>query len=162
MAESHVLFEPPPGPENPLGMLTACHRRLEDRLDAFDHALAELPSERAREAIARLQHYLAGAGILHTADEEVSLFPRLPDQAAAIATLEREHEGLERTWRALLPRLLALPGADRDALETAGHAFVADYRTHLKHEEQGIFAAAAKLDADTLAQIGREMAKRRD
>src|SRR5689334_2755865 len=108
--------------DEPLGLLSDCHRRIEGFLGVLT-AITDRLEGRALDTAARSQlegalTYFASAAPRHTADEEESLFPRLeasadPRAAAALETLhalERDHveaadqhaavERLMRQWLA--------------------------------------------------------------
>lgn len=182
MTDPAPLFAPPPGPDDPLGMIRACHRRLEARLDTLAHAatlLTDAPGTRraaAAGALAQAVRHLDGAARLHVADEELSIFPRLraadPTAGALIAGLAADHQHIDAAWQALRPVLEALRET-LDADHTPDPALVARLRTllppfsaahhrHHAHEEQEILPrAVAALDASALAAIAAEMVARR-
>ena len=99
----------PPGHDfdEPLGLLSDCHRRIEH----FLHVLAVVDAEAAggpltlthRSALEASLRYFAIAAPKHTADEEESLFPRLrgssdPAAVAAMTLVDRlEHDHDEAT-----------------------------------------------------------------
>src|SRR5690606_223334 len=72
---------PQAGFDQPLALLSDCHRRVEKFLGilrrlAREHRGGELNAER-REAMAAGLRYFRSAAPWHTQDEEASLFPRL-------------------------------------------------------------------------------------
>jgi hemerythrin-like domain-containing protein len=167
--------------DEPLGLLSDCHRRIEH----FLHVLVAVDAEaaggpltaahgRALEASLR---YFAIAAPKHTADEEESLFPRLrdsPDPAAAAAMilvdrLERDHHEADVHHSAvamLVQRWLAedhlSPSETRELRERLAQLKHL-YQRHIMVEDEELFPAAARLlDAAQLRQIGREMAARRE
>ena len=75
------LFEMSPTFEDPLGMLRACHRRIERALDALqllvEREQQEGLGEGARESLRQILHYFATGVPRHAKDEEESLFPRM-------------------------------------------------------------------------------------
>lgn len=178
LSQSHTLFGPPPGTDDPIGLLRACHRRLDAR---FDTLLRVVEVYREREAdrfdqaagaLGVVIRHMMSAGRLHNEDEEFSLFPRLVEADATardrLLALEADHESLDEAWDALFPTLEALAeGADptpelTDRLVAGVPAFVDRYRAHLRREEAEVFAMASTLlPADELAAIGEEMAARR-
>lgn len=182
MADQTSLFQPPPGADDPLGMLVACHRRLEARLEGLVEVatvLADAPGTRleaATSALARAISQLDVAEPRHVEDEEASLFPRWraadAGADAVIAALEADHHAIEDGWRALRPTAVAL----RDALAAGtapDPALVAELRArapglaeahrahHAREEAEVLPRAAAALDAAALGAIGAEMAARR-
>ena len=76
------IGEPPsPSFQQPLALLSDCHRRVERFLGLLARVAAEgrggLLDRRQREALEAALRYFREAAPRHTADEEESLFPRL-------------------------------------------------------------------------------------
>jgi hemerythrin-like domain-containing protein len=171
---------PDHGFDEPLGLLSDCHRRIEHFLRvlvAIDERAAARPlTDAERAELQAALTYFATAAPRHTADEEDSLFPRLressdPDASRAleqITRLERDHDeadahhrvvdGLGRQWLAdgsLVPRAALELRAHLTALERI-------YERHIAVEDRELFPAAARvLSASGLREIGREMRARR-
>jgi hemerythrin-like domain-containing protein len=161
-----------PGFDDPLGMLSACHGRIERQLATLARLQRHLPEHGcdtdARVAARAILRYFDTAAPNHHADEEASLFPRLaqarPEAAAAlVAELVAEHGRLAANWRKLRPLLAAIAAGQRANLSPKQVAAVrAGYDAHIRKEETAILPlAAAALDAETLRAIGAEMAARR-
>ena len=166
--------------DEPLGLLSDCHRRIEHFLDTLiavhARAAAEGLSASDRTALEGALQYFKTAAPRHTADEEESLFPRLrecgdPTAVQALSVidgLEHDHDEanahheavdmLVRRWLnagTLAPAESAELGERLSALRTL-------YRRHIAVEDQDLFPAAASvLNSDQIGQIGREMAARR-
>jgi len=166
--------------ENPLGLLSDCHRRIERFLDvlilvAEQAANTPLTSEQ-REALEGALRYFRVAAPKHTQDEEASLFPRLRqlDQAAVreamgkLDQLEADHDEADRAHARVeeiasqwlrdgtLPAELGakLSSLLRDLREL--------YLRHIAVEDRELFPLAGRvLDPAQLASVGREMAQRR-
>ena len=171
---------PARGFDEPLGLLSDCHRRIEH----FLHVLATVADEAAggalsphdRTALEGALTYFAVAAPKHTADEESSLFPRLrhstaPEIAATLAALEaleRDHDeadahhaAVERLGRRWVSEGRLQPD-EAVALREHLARLRALYERHIAIEDQGVFPAAARVLGDAqLAEIGREMAARR-
>ena len=168
------------GFDQPLGLLSDCHRRIELFLRVLS-ALADRgpgvtlsPAEAAQLDSALT--YFAVAAPKHTADEEQSLFPRLhathdPGAAQAldiVARLERDHEEadghhavVERLGRRWLADGVLAPEASRVLIERL-QRLQALYSAHIRVEDRELFPAAARiLSASALTEIGLEMAARR-
>lgn len=171
---SRDLF-PDPGSANfddPLGMLSACHRRIERQLATLGRLQRHLPEhgcdDDARAAARAILRYFDNAAHHHHADEEVSVFSRLralaPTTAEPIvAWIENDHVALEARWRRLRPLLAGIAAGTRANL-SAGEVdeFRTAYDRHLAREEGELIPLAARLlDPSALAAIGREMAARR-
>jgi len=163
---------PAPQFDDPLGVLRACHRRMERQLATLSRLRRHLPANHAdddaRVAAAATMRYFDTAAPHHHDDEEASLMPRLakadPALAPLMAELTGEHVELEAQWRRMRPLLTAI------AARASGHLPVRDverfceaYRAHIAREEAMLFARASEvLDAATLADIGAEMAEQRE
>jgi hemerythrin-like domain-containing protein len=166
--------------DEPLGLLSDCHRRIELFLrtlgalaaESFDAPLTEARRVELEAALT----YFATAAPRHTADEEESVFPRLrrcADEAAAralqtVARLEHDHaeaaahhaavDAIGRRWLADG----ALSAEDRRTLRAHVAALELIYREHIAIEDRELFPAAARLlDAAEIREIGREMRARR-
>lgn len=170
---------PDHGFDEPLGLLTDCHRRIEKFLELLQRVAREyagIPLDSgAADAVRTAQRYFAKAAPKHTADEEESLFPRLKAAAAAsgtgcdaIARLQGEHahadqlhaqvDGLLEAWleKGSLPteRLAELSALLGDLREL--------YREHIHIEEAEVFPLAGSLlSASELSAVGSEMRARR-
>jgi hemerythrin-like domain-containing protein len=171
---------PDHGFDEPLGLLSDCHRRIEHFLDVLITIHAQsawgelLPMPRAQlEGAVR---YFAEAAPRHTADEEESLFPKLrasrdPGAEQVLDVLQRlerdhgdageHHRAVDRLARKWLTEG-ALPPADAGALGAHLRALKALYDSHIAIEDAELFPAAGRvLTAAELGEIGREMADRR-
>lgn len=161
-----------PSFDDPLGLLSACHGRIERQLATLERLQRHLPENGcdadARAAALGILRYFDGAAPHHHADEEQSLFPRLaaavPGRAdRLIAELAREHETLAANWRHLRPLLAGIAaGACANLSPKQVAAVRRAYDAHIAKEETELIPLAAQtFDAGTLATIGREMAARR-
>jgi hemerythrin-like domain-containing protein len=169
--------KPDAGFDDPLGMLTDCHRRIENFLRVLCH-LAEtepegtLTTDECNAAQTALEYFRTG-GPKHMEDEEKSLFPRVhaagaADSLDALARLEAEHreaselhsivERLFSNW--IANRSLAM--TDRDALFAAANRLKGLYSEHIQLEEEVVFPRAEQcLSREALAAIGAEFRARR-
>lgn len=172
MATDFLSDPTAPSFDDPFGMLTACHGRIERQLSTLDRLQRHLPEHGAdtdaRAAARGILRYFDTAGPNHHADEEASVFPRLkhalPDRAdLLIAELAAEHDALAAKWRRLRPLLAGIAAGTRANLSARQVADIrAAYAVHIAREESTLFPlAAAAFDAATLAEIGSEMAARR-
>jgi hemerythrin-like domain-containing protein len=167
------------GFDEPLGLLSDCHRRIERFLDVLLQIARAggrpLPHP-DREALSVALHYFRSAAPRHTADEEQSLFPRLratPDARAraaldTLARLESDHRTADvhhEAVDAMGTRWLEqgeLSWSDAAALREHLGALRTLYETHITVEDRELFpAAAGALSPADLEAIGREMADRR-
>jgi hemerythrin-like domain-containing protein len=168
------------GFDQPIGLLSDCHRRVELFLGAMQSvAGAEQGRELApasRGALEQASRYFTLAGPRHTADEEQSLFPRLrllgdPRVTACLATmetLEADHRQAE-TWHAVVQSLVqtwltagALSADDAAVLVASLASLRTLYTRHIAIEDHELFPIAGEvLSPDDLESIGREMAGRR-
>jgi len=165
---------------NPLGFLSACHRRIEQ----FLQVLIEVTSQARggalngdqRNGVEVALRYFREAAPKHTRDEEESLFPRMlasSDKAmrAAIHSLEglledhkladaahAEVEAIGSRW--LSDGILSSESTDR-LLELL-YGLRSSYQRHIAIEENAIFPLAGDILGSTeLAAIGHEIAERR-
>jgi hemerythrin-like domain-containing protein len=168
--------KPDSGFDDPLGMLTDCHRRIESFLSVLCLVVERargrgLNSEEAAAVEAALNYFRTG-GHRHNADEEESLFPRLraaaPAQAGSITQLESDHrdagalhrkvEQLYSTW--ILDG--ALDGTEETELTAATVRLKHLYADHIQLEETTVFPYAAQvLDREAIAAMGAEFKNRR-
>lgn len=166
--------------ENPIGLLTDCHRRIERFLQVLirvsgDGQGGELDGE-YRSALEAALQYFRNAAPKHTADEEEDLFPALretaPEKAAdAIASLNRlesDHKNAQ-LWHREVEELGArwlrenqLAGADAGRLKSILASLSDLYRSHIQIEECEIFPLAQAELSDAAKQaMGKRMASRR-
>jgi iron-sulfur cluster repair protein YtfE (RIC family) len=169
---------PDSGFDDPIGLLTDCHRRIERFLQilclvAERAQMRALTGEEAEAVQAALQ-YLRLGGLRHTADEEESLFPRLravtaAENIAEIGGLEDDHrhandlhsaaDTLYSAWIAIG----ALSAEDEKRLFSATSSLKQLYEEHIQVEEKIVFPRAADvLDSKTIAAIGQEFRARRE
>jgi hemerythrin-like domain-containing protein len=166
--------------QQPLELLSDCHRRVESFLRALilvgEQARGGELNPQQREALETALRYFREAAPKHTADEEESLFPRMRelgdgatrDALAKIQALEADHqvakdghdavEELGRKW------LAAGRLSERDTSHLLAHLHELQliYERHIAVEDNEIFPLARQvLDAETLTDVGREMAERR-
>jgi hemerythrin-like domain-containing protein len=167
------------GFDEPLGLLSDCHRRIEHFLNVIAVVTGAASGRRLTPAeITNLRaalRYFATAAPKHTADEESSLFPQLRscgeaagDVLETVARLERDHAEADRRHGAvaeLLERWIAdgeLDGSAAAELEDHVRSLQRIYREHIAVEDQQVFPEAARLlSPDQLRVIGNEMAARR-
>lgn len=170
--------KPDSGFDNPIGMLTDCHRRIEQFLNilcvvAERAAGRALTGEESAAVQASLQYFRVG-GQRHNADEEESLFPRLRASGAQkelseIESLESDHQDADRLhtdiatlyekWISTGPLGLK----DEDDLLAGTQHLKRLYTEHIRLEEQVVFPRAAKLlNKESIATIGEEFRARRE
>jgi hemerythrin-like domain-containing protein len=161
--------------DTPIEHLMACHRRIEDRLETLERAAAHLTDDRAAavDAIRKSIAFLDSSGVLHTRDEEESVFPRLRPrltevQLQYLATLEEQHRAVEEVYGELKLASAAMSVSDPipDGLRATYTRLVARmakmYRLHIESEDELLMRLARNsLDADQLKAISQEMAGRR-
>jgi len=153
--------------------LTACHRRIEQRLDTLVDAADHLSQEAvvALEAIRNSFHFLETSGSFHTADEEESLFPRLRpklngEEIAFVDSLEVEHGQADRIYQEL-KKLADNLENDRSEDSICTYAGCAKrlrdlYRSHIQAEDQILTKLARRiLDTKDIEEISQEMRARR-
>jgi hemerythrin-like domain-containing protein len=169
--------KPDSGFDDPIGMLTDCHRRIEQFLKILATVVERAPGrglsgEESAAVTAALQYFRTG-GVRHTADEEESLFPRLRTAHAAeslgkLEALESEHheaallhDAVERLYSEWIADG-ALIVEREQTLRSAMERLTALYGAHIEVEESIVFPQAAKvLGRVEIASIGREFRTRR-
>jgi|CXWL01.1.fsa_nt_gi pyridoxamine 5'-phosphate oxidase len=167
---------------DPLGLLVHCHVKIELQLEALERAVRMLANDDgeaipfAIAIIAAARAHFSGPAVRHTADEEVSLFPRLRRFAsdsdsgliAALRELESQHRCLDAV-HAKFDELIDTAGPepesgqlDVDDLELTVGELLGVYRPHFQMENEIIFPEAARIlsPAEILA-VGQEMRARR-
>lgn len=168
------------GFDTPLGLLSDCHRRIEQFLSVLatiaDVRCGAALTEPDRQALEGALRYFDTAARRHAADEEESLFPRLraadhPKAKAAVETLNRleadhrtaeEHHAAVHTLgtRWLSEGILSAGDARRLGEHVAELKRL--YTEHIAIEDRELFPAAGRvLSRAELEAVGREMAERR-
>ena len=163
---------------DPLGMLSDCHRRIENFLAALIRLAQERRGreldDRDRASLQNALEYFRSSGPRHTADEEESLFPRMQacaEAAEALRSMEALHADHEVAGRAhqevdgLGARWLAdgrLGEADAARMVELLESLSELYTRHIAIEDRELFPTAGRvLAAEEIASIGAEMAQRR-
>jgi hemerythrin-like domain-containing protein len=161
--------------DTPLEQLTACHRRIEDRLATLGRAADHWRNapEAALEAIRKSIQFLDSNGVLHTMDEEASLFPRLRsrlsgEEAAHLDRLEQQHHEVESLLAELKDVVAGIAASPQQAipLEIRYREVVTRlsglYRPHIQFEDEILMPLARRvLDQGSLENISQEMKTRR-
>jgi hemerythrin-like domain-containing protein len=156
--------------DRPIEHLTACHRRIEDRLSTLERAGESLGSDDERkeseaiEAIASAIRFLDSSGVTHTVDEESSLFPRLlprldEGEKEYVESLERQHRELDEAYAELKA---ALHNRELNRYRAAVSRVAQLYRQHIASEDRILTAIASRhLSPADLEAIAAEMRGRR-
>jgi len=164
---------------DPTGLLSDCHRRIEMFMGTLGTVAAVIdrpPAEDTARALESALRYFGEAAPKHTADEEVSLFPRLrqigiPEIDSAFAELEHLED--EHRWSAqlhadierLAVRYLSmgkLSDIEIEQFRTAVTSLAAMYKRHIGVEDELVFPLAARMLSDAeKSAIAEEMAGRR-
>lgn len=167
---------PAVGFDEPFAMLEACHERVQRSLALLarlrSHVHTHGADDDARQAARDVLRYFDIAAPLHHEDEERHVFPLLlaqgpPEIRALVERLQRDHLLMSADWAAARLPLLALaqgsaPGFSQEDAAVLDR-FAVRYDAHIAAEEESAYPAAVALvaDADALAAMGREMARRR-
>src|SRR5947209_5910870 len=152
------IGEPATTIDTPLEHLTACHRRIEDRLATLGRApdhWRDAP-EAALEAIRKSIQFLDSNGALHTMDEEVSLFPRLRprlagEEVAHLDRLEQQHQDVESVFAELKDVVAEIAASPQQAilLEPRYRELVTRlselYRPHIQFEDEVLMPFARRI-----------------
>jgi hemerythrin-like domain-containing protein len=165
---------------NPLGLLSDCHRRIEQFLDVLIKVTSQARdaglNEDQRHGLEVALRYFREAAPKHTRDEEESLFPRMLASAderarAAISLLGELHadhelaDAAHAEVEALGSRWLSegvLPIESTERLSELLDQLRSTYQRHIAVEDDEVFPLAGETLTDVeLAAVGREMAARR-
>jgi hemerythrin-like domain-containing protein len=173
---------PQHGFDQPLGLLSDCHRRIEGFLGMMIRVLERSEGGREplggdeREALEAALRYFDVAAPRHTQDEEQSLFPRLrasSDPAAHEAlermqSLETDHrhaDAMHEEVKQLCRRWLdgePVAASDFERIGFLLQALRDVYTHHIALEDSELFPLAARvLNQQQLLEVGQEMAQRR-
>lgn len=167
---------------DPLRLLVHCHERIEAQLAALECA-AEILRAGDRQSLPRVfgaidaacAHF-AIAGVKHTEDEEISLFPRLrehggsagEDALTAMVELESQHRTAEKLhvefdeFVSSLPRDGSADARELDCFSELVAELTALYRPHILLENNFVFPIAGRaLPANEIQGLGEEMRARR-
>jgi len=154
----------------PIEHLMACHRRIEQRLETLVRAADHLAAnrEQALAAITASIQFLDSSGVLHTRDEEDSLFPRLRPRLSAgelafVDSLEAQHAEADAVY-AELKTLAGQPAGQFEAhrYRACAERLRSIYRDHILAEDENLTKIARRLlSAEELLEISREMRARR-
>jgi hemerythrin-like domain-containing protein len=165
---------------NPLGLLSHCHRRIEQFLNVLIKVVSQARgaalSADQRNGLETALRYFRQAAPKHTRDEEESLFPRMlasSDRRAqsAISRLEELHadheiadvahaevEALGSQW--LSEGVLSIESIER--LRELLELLQSTYERHIGLEDHEVFPLAGQVLSNAeLAAVGQEMAARR-
>ncbi len=172
--------KPGNGFDNPLGLLSDCHRRIERFLgnlqQVADQAEGGALTDDQRHTLEISLRYFRKAVPRHTQDEEASLFPRMRrivnDEIKSalnqIQALEADHQRaaeLHAVVDKIGSRWLEKGGISAEEvvrMKVALGELEGLYSNHIALEDHEVFPLAGReLPADQIEAIGREMAKRR-
>ncbi|MFZ0394239.1 MAG: hemerythrin domain-containing protein [Terracidiphilus sp.] len=166
--------KPDAGFDDPIGMLTDCHRRIEQFLGILcvvaERARGRAMSDEEAAAVEAALAYFRVGGRRHNADEEESLFPRMraTGDTDDVGELEHEHrdagalharvEELYAKW----PVQAGLEAGMQKELAESTEGLKRLYAKHIEREETVVFPRAARtLNAEAIAEMGREFRARR-
>jgi hemerythrin-like domain-containing protein len=163
----------------PMALLSDCHRRIEMFLGVL-HGIAQLENrlltKDERGSLEKALNYFHDAAPKHTADEELSLFPRLRHSPQTeVQSALRELERLENDHQRAAPmhaevellgqRWLAdghLTSEQRCRVRELVAHLASMYRTHIEFEDTVLFPLASRVLSSTeQSEIALEMAERR-
>lgn len=156
---------------DPLGLLHACHQRIQQHCATLEKLAPHLREHgadaEARKAAGQVHRYFSTAARHHHDDEEKDLFPLLARQSLKLAdrvhVLRQEHVRMDALWQTLAPQLEKLGAiTDHDAFAALVAEFAQAYRGHIQREEEEVLDVARHLlSGDQLKKLGRAMAERR-
>lgn len=165
---------------NPLGLLSDCHRRIEQFLAVLIKVASQARgaglNEDQRNGLEVALKYFREAAPKHTRDEEESLFPRMlasSDERARSAmslldVLHADHELADAAHtevEALGSRWLSegvLSSESTERLISLLDQLHSTYERHISVEDNNVFPLAGEILTNTeLEAVGQEMARRR-
>ena len=168
MMNSTGLPDTLPGFDDPIGLLRACHEKMQAHCELLATLLDKHDlDDEAREAARKVSRYFSQSAPLHHRDEEEDLFPRINRQSLKVAELvhglKKEHETLDALWDRLAPELKKLPADGfSDAFKQSALEFSTLCREHIARENRELLPLASNsLSQQALAEIGESMAARR-
>lgn len=159
--------------DEPLRHLTACHRRIEERLETLERVIPhwEASADDALAAVRSAFRFFATNGVWHTEDEENSIFPRMrerlsDDERAYLAELERQHDVAEAAYGELSSIVAEFhEPASKEwiaAYEAAARKLSRLYREHIASEDTRLVEIGVRvLGEQELQSIAAEMKERR-
>lgn len=169
-----MLLEPygaAAGYDDPLGLIGACHRRIEAKCELLQKLAVHLTrhgcDDDAVLAAAQVRKYFNSAARHHHDDEETDLFPLLAEldggSGALIERLRSEHRRMEDAWRRLD---LVLETVERQAATQLPavliEEFVELYIRHIAVEDLELLPKARSVfGGPQLAALADGMARRR-
>lgn len=175
MADPLFRRAPDSGFDDPLGLLQACHERVERMLRLLgrlgEHLAQVGCDEQAGQAARDIMRYFDQAAPAHHEDEERHVLPALRalggEHAELADRLHADHQAMAVSWAMLRADLMALiegraRTADLADRSSAWEPFARSYREHIALEESKAYPPTlSTLDAPMQARIGAEMAQRR-
>ena len=171
MATFQIGSRPPPGFEDPVGVMAHCHRRIEQKLAMIPRIVVALRSgdEEAMSALEEVLRYFDHGGRRHHEDEEYSVFPRIASDLSRaliddLTAEHRAHEAIYLAFRTVAKRILDMPAEGAtlaDELAVHGAALTDVYKAHIAKEEADLFPIIQALEEKELRAIGLEMRLRR-
>ena len=165
-----MLEQAAPDFSDPIGLLEACHRRIQNQCELLRKMCAYQERNGVDgELIDAAQGVMRSFDIAapqHHADEEQDLFPALTgltELQPLIRQLASQHAQHDALWNTLRRDLEQIRGGTpcRQLREHSG-PFIRAHLSHVAIENERILPCArAVLDAQVLVQIGDSMARRR-
>jgi hemerythrin-like domain-containing protein len=151
--------------DHPLQHLVACHARIEERLAILERAAEYLDTkpEEAQQALESVFRYFETSAVMHTADEEESVFPRLAarlndEDREYVAALEEQHRKADE----LYVHLKHGPQGDLAEFRVVVTRFCRLYREHIASENERLIGVGRRLlTRAELESISAEMKRRR-
>jgi pyridoxamine 5'-phosphate oxidase len=171
------LFDTPAGFDDPIGMWSGCHRRIEKQLKTLEklaeHVARHGVDAEATGAAQAVLRYFEKSGPHHHEDEERDLFPLLAQRivdpaererfASLRARLEADHKAMEAAWARIRKPLHGIAdGLHKSLNGQDANAFRAIYAAHIALEDGAVPDLARRyLSEHDFATLGRAMADRR-
>lgn len=150
-----------------MGRMNACHGRIRAFLGACARMGApDADDSEVRESAVAVARYFSEAFVLHVADEEQSLLPRLDPTAARAGSVRDDHarDAGDVAELVAICRELSSPHPDvaaRARLTRLIAELTPRIVAHLELEERSMFPLLEQLPSEVEAEILREMDARR-
>lgn len=151
-------------PGDALTMLERSHARIAEELDKLRSAATRWSRHRAPDALESARavaRFLDRAARRHEADEEDSIFPRLPASAAPLVAALRSEHAVHSNLIDKLTADVESTSPDPDALDDLATEIQAAYRAHIAREDSDLLPLIRALTPASLTAAFVEMQLRR-
>jgi hemerythrin-like domain-containing protein len=139
---------------DPIAMLKEDHTKVKKLFDEFESETNKRSKHRiAREALVELE--------VHAGIEEDIFYPAFQAEAEADEAIILEAEEEHHVVHVLIDELQSMPDDEEGQFEAKFTVLAENVRHHMKEEEDEMLPKAKALGKDRLAELGAEMAERK-